>query len=152
MSDRPIQTVGETMDVLIPVIEKDLAVLPYVIDGIRKQVVHPIGDIYIVAPNSKKIKEVCKRKNCQYIFEDEVLPISKKDLDGDGWMLQQLIKLSCDTIASNNHVLISDADTIMIAPHLFMAEDKIVFYCDDEYWHCRQNDADNNRGNHQNPF
>ena len=134
-SSLPVDT--EKIDVLIPVIEKDLEVVSYVIDGIRKFVMHPIGDIYIAAPESATIKELCQRKGCKFIFEDSVLPLDQKDLYGEGWMLQQLIKLSADGIGSNDHFLIVDADTIMIAPHVFMLEDKTIFYCDDLYWDCK---------------
>lgn len=137
MSNLMIPAHSEKIDVLIPLIEKDLTVVPYVIDGIRNFVMHPIGDIYIAAPESASIKELCERKGYKFIFEDSILPLDKKDLYGGGWMLQQLIKLSCDTIGSNNHFLIADADTIMISPHPFMLKDKIIFYCDDLYWDCK---------------
>lgn len=128
---------NEKIDVLIPAVEKDLAVLPNVIDGIRKHVQHPIGDIYIVAPDSEKIKTVCQEKQCTYIDENTILPVNKRRIFGAGWMLQQLLKLSCDTICSNNHFLVADADTILIAPHTFMHQNKTVFYCQDFYWDCK---------------
>ncbi len=53
------------IDVLIPVIEKDLKVLPFVIDGVRKNVKHPIGNILIVAPPSEKIKKSMQPKTMQ---------------------------------------------------------------------------------------
>ncbi|WP_134701220.1 DUF6492 family protein [Ammoniphilus sp. YIM 78166] len=125
------------IDVLIPAIDKDLTVLPQVIDGIRKNVLHPIGDIYIVSPNSPRIKEMCKQKDCHFVLEDTILPVNKNNLYGAGWMLQQLLKLSCDKICSNDHFLIVDADTIFIAPHVFMYGEKTVFYCADFYWDCK---------------
>ncbi|WP_428911763.1 DUF6492 family protein [Niallia sp. Krafla_26] len=122
------------IDVLIPAIDKDLPVLPSVIDGIRNNVLHPIENIYIVAPDSSKIKELCKQKNCIYIFEDSVLPVDKNKIYARGWMLQQLLKLSCDTICTMDHYLIVDADTIFIAPHIYMFENKTVFYCGEVPW------------------
>ncbi|MBB6024423.1 hypothetical protein HNR77_005533 [Paenibacillus sp. JGP012] len=65
------------IDVLIPAIEKDLATLPLVIDNIRRYVKHPIGSIYIVSPVSAKIKKLCSRKNCIFVNERSVLPITK---------------------------------------------------------------------------
>ena len=68
------------LDVLIPVVEKDLEVLPYAIDSARENIKHPIGEIIIVAPDSEKIKALCKIKGCQFVNEDSVLPITKKEI------------------------------------------------------------------------
>lgn len=119
---------------MIPAIEKDFPVLPYVIDGIRRHVMHPIGDIHIVAPDSTFIKALCDEKQCKFIDETTVLPVNKKEIHGGGWIFQQLLKLSSDTICSNNHYLVVDADTIFIAPHYFIYENKSIFYCHDFFW------------------
>lgn len=123
------------IDVLIPAIEKDLGTLPLVIDGLRKYVQHPIGTIYIVSPASAKIKSLCSRKNCTFIHENTVLPITKKDIhyrsrtwDRSGWLFQQLLKLSGDKICRNRHFLVTDADTVLIRPHTFLKKGKTVFF------------------------
>ncbi|WP_258000335.1 DUF6492 family protein [Bacillus sp. Marseille-P3661] len=126
------------IDILIPAIEKDQKTLPLVIDGVRKNIMHPIGDIYIVAPDNKRIKYVCKKKECTFIDEKTVLPISKEIInyrtdkwDRSGWMLQQLLKLSGDVICSQNYFLVIDADTVLIRPHHFIREQKTIFFCRD---------------------
>ncbi len=53
------------IDVVIPVINKDLGTLPYVIDSVRKYVRHPINRIFVVAPTSRKIESVCHRQAVQ---------------------------------------------------------------------------------------
>lgn len=124
------------IDVLIPAIEKDLGTLPYVIDSIRKQVKHPIGKIMVVSPPSKRIQALCRRKNCTFINERRVLPISKKDIhyqtkrtNRSGWLLQQLLKLAGGSLTKQRYYLVIDADTILIRPHVFLFNGKTVFYC-----------------------
>lgn len=127
------------IDIVIPAIEKDLKTLPYVIDGIRKYVMHPIGKIMIVAPKSAKIMKLCSQKNCTFINENSVLPIRKKNIkyqtkncDRSGWLFQQLLKLGGDKISSEKFFLVIDADTVLIRPHVFRWNQKTVLYC--RYW------------------
>lgn len=124
------------IDVLIPAIEKDLGTLPYTIDSVRKHVKHPIGRIMIVAPQSKRIQALCRRKNCTFINERNVLPITKKDIpyrtkyaDRSGWLYQQLLKLAGSNLSKQNYYLVIDADTILIRPHLFLVNGRTVYYC-----------------------
>ncbi|USB33781.1 DUF6492 family protein [Paenibacillus sp. YPG26] len=123
------------IDVLIPAIEKDLGTLPFVIDGIRSYVQHPIGTIYIVSPESARIRSLCRTKNCTFVHEHHVLPITKKDItyrsstwDRSGWLYQQLLKLNGDRICRNRHFLVTDADTVLIRPHTFLQNGKTIFY------------------------
>jgi hypothetical protein len=124
------------IDVLIPAIEKDLGTLPHVIDAVRKHVKHRIGQIFIVSPRQTKMLELCKRKNCRFVDEKTVLPITKDDIryrsprwDRSGWLYQQLLKMSGDTICSSKNFLVIDADTVLIRPHVFKVGAKTVFYC-----------------------
>ncbi|MFB5760694.1 DUF6492 family protein [Paenibacillus medicaginis] len=126
------------IDVLIPAIEKDLGTLPYVIDNVRRFVQHPIGRIYIVSPASSKIKQLCSSKNCIFMDEKTVLPITKKDINyqslrwnRSGWLYQQLLKMNADQYVKASHFLVLDADTILIRPHSFFKDGKTVFYCRD---------------------
>lgn len=124
------------IDILIPVIEKDLEFLPLVIDSARENICHPIGKIIIVAPDNDKIKKVCVHKGCEFINENSVLPFTKNDInysteawDRSGWLFQQFLKLSGDTLCTENHYLVMDADTVLIRPHVFKHNQKTVFYC-----------------------
>ncbi|WP_028551589.1 DUF6492 family protein [Paenibacillus sp. UNC451MF] len=124
------------IDVLIPAIEKDLGTLPLVIDSVRKYVKHPINEIIIVAPRKPRILELCRKKRCRFVHEDTVLPITKKNInyqsktwDLSGWLYQQLLKLSGDTLSASKHYLVIDADTMLIRPHVFKVGGKTVFYC-----------------------
>ncbi|WP_274363187.1 DUF6492 family protein [Paenibacillus thermotolerans] len=133
MSDR-LSLIGPAIDVLIPVIDKDVRTLPYVIDSVRTYVMHPIRDIVIVAPESELIRAVCIQKNCKFVLEDTVLPITKQhinyrsgNLERSGWLYQQLLKLSGDTICERDFLVV-DADTVFIRPLHFRIGDKYVFY------------------------
>ncbi|MFY0545837.1 DUF6492 family protein [Brevibacillus sp. H7] len=122
------------IDILIPVIEKDLKTLPFVVHGVRRNVKHPIGQIFIVAPRSKRIMRFCKQMNCTFMDENSVLPIRKQNIRyrtkrWSGWILQQLLKLSGDRFCSQNFFLVLDADTVLIRPHIFRLNQKTVFYC-----------------------
>lgn len=127
---------GFTIDVVIPAVPKDLSTLPYVIDAVRKQVEHPIGRIFVVAPGDSRIKAVCKRKSCTFVHEAAVLPIRKRDIvyrskrwERSGWLYQQLLKLGSSSIVGRRHYLVMDADTVLIRPHRFRSNGKDVFYC-----------------------
>ncbi len=68
--------------------------------------------------------------------ENTVLPITKKNIkyrtnrwDRSGWLFQQLLKLSGDSLSSQNFYLVIDADTLLIRPHIFRQNGKTVFYC-----------------------
>ncbi len=125
-----------TIDVLIPAIEKDLRTLPHVIDGVRRHVKHPIGQIIVVAPPSSKIRQLCARKKCRFVNENRVLPITKSAIGKRigqrkraGWIFQQLLKLSGTSLCRHRFYLVIDADTVLIRPHLFRQNQQTIFYC-----------------------
>ena len=128
------------IDIVIPAIEKDLDTLPYVIDFARANVLHPVTNVYIVSPDSEKIKKVCSDKHCIYIFEENLLPITKSDidycvgtLDRSGWMYQQFLKLSGNCFCTEENYLLLDSDTLLIKPQVFERDGKYIFNFSDEY-------------------
>ncbi|RUS49066.1 DUF6492 family protein [Cohnella sp. AR92] len=123
------------IDVLIPAIEKDLATLPHVIRSIREHVSHPIGRIYIVSPDSQKIRKLAKSMNCTFLNENSVLELRKSKInystrtfERSGWLYQQLLKFSGDTIGKKAYFLTVDADTVLIRPHRFLKGGRTIFY------------------------
>ncbi|AEI43713.1 DUF6492 family protein [Paenibacillus mucilaginosus] len=126
---------GPAIDVLIPAIEKDLHTLPYVIDSIRAFVRHPIGRIYVVSPDSRRIRALCAKKKCTFVLETRLLPLTKSRIryrsrtwDRSGWLYQQLLKLSGDRVCRRSFLVV-DADTVFIRPHRFRIGGRPVFYC-----------------------
>ena len=110
------------IDIVIPAIEKDLDTLPYVIDFARLNVLHPISNIYVISPDSEKIKQVCTAKGCIQIHEESFLPFRKSDIDyrvggvdRAGWMYQQFLKLSANCFCTEENYLVLDSDTLLAA-------------------------------------
>lgn len=130
----------EPIDVVIPIIAKDLHILPLCLEGVRHQVPHPIQQIYIVAPSQPEILQFCEAHHLQFVDENAVLGFGPKSLnlqvcnddgttrDRSGWLFQQLIKLS-GKVGTCRYYLCIDADHVLIRPHVFLtAEGKTVFY------------------------
>lgn len=128
------------IDVVIPIIAKDLHILPLCLEGVRRCVAHPIKAIYIVAPSQPEILRFCQDNGLQFVDETTVLGVSPRDLkihitlpdgtvrDRSGWLFQQLVKLS-GSVGTCRHYLCIDADHVLIRPHVFLTEDqKTVFY------------------------
>lgn len=134
-----------SIDVVIPAIENDLAILPLCIEGLRKNVVHPINNIYLVSPPSQAIIDFADRYNVTFLNEASLLGYAPSDIDytitagshkglnRSGWIFQQLVKLS-GCIGTGRYYLAIDADHILLKPHVFITADhKKVFYQSSEY-------------------
>lgn len=133
----------EYIDVVIPIIPKDLKILPLCIEGVRKCVTNNIKDIYIVSPRDANVLDLCANLNLKYIDEKEVLGLSPKDInlkvqvngelkDRSGWLFQQILKLSGKIGICENYLCI-DADHILLKPHTFLSTtNKPVLYMSEE--------------------
>lgn len=128
------------LDVLIPAAEVDWDVLNVAIEGVRRNLAHPVGTIWIVTALGSKAAKVADELGCKVVDEQDVLPIRRDDIDyqfgsvdRSGWLFQQLLKLSADTISSSDHVLVLDADTVMIRPQSFTCGNKVVLFHSGEY-------------------
>jgi len=124
------------IDVVIPAIEGDLDILPLCIEGVRKNVQHPLGNIYIVSPDTKKIRDFALQH--QLVFTDETAVMgytpgsigytTYNGLNRSGWIFQQLIKLS-GKAGAGRYYLVIDADHILLKPHVFLtAAKKTILY------------------------
>jgi hypothetical protein len=129
------------IDIIIPVVEKDLSTLPLAIRSLRENVKHPIAEIIVVGPKSEKIKLLCNEEDCRYLNEETILPITKDSINytvngvrRSGWLFQQLLKLSGDEVSSKEYFLAADADTILIRPHTFLNnKGKVLLLYSDEH-------------------
>lgn len=128
------------IDVIIPVANKDMKILPYCINSIQKHVKHPINKIFIISSKTDDIRTLCDINGCTFIDENIVLPIRKKDIrynvglkDRSGWLFQQMLKLSGDTISKLDNYLIADADNVYIRNRVFEHNKKTIFDISDEY-------------------
>ena len=128
------------LDVFIPCALKDLQNLELCIEGIKKNLAHPIGRINIVAPLENKIISICKSLNVNFIDENHVLKIDKKSIkyslngyDRSNWLYQQLLKLSFSEFTSHENYLVVDADTIFIKKQKFEHNGKLLLQISDEF-------------------
>lgn len=129
------------VDIIIPIIEKDLLTIQLTIDSIRKNIEHKIKNIYILAPENERILEFCLLNNLNYMNEDIILGYKAKSLnyilsDGtnrSGWVFQQLLKLS-GAIGTTNHFIVIDSDHVLLKPHSFYSlDEQYIFYKSSEF-------------------
>lgn len=133
------QTSDIPLDVIIPTCTKDVNKLKLVLEAIRENIKHPINAIYIVSPRGI-CEKFCSDNGCTYVDEDTVLPIKISDINYNpngknrsGWIFQQLLKFSADTIAKSDYILIVDSDTIFSSPQVFIQNNKMILNCSNEY-------------------
>ena len=124
----------EPIDVVIPLVAKDLRIFPLCLEGIRNCVPHPIKDIYIVAPPQDEVIQFCKQNGLVFVDESSVFGFNPKEInlkikwsdgtvrDRSGWFFQQLLKLS-GKVGTCRYYLCVDADHVLIRPHVFLTED-----------------------------
>ena len=129
------------IDVIIPLASKDLAILPNVIDGLKKYMIN-CGRIICITPD--QCKDDILKLGIEWISET-VFPFSMKDVQNihgitkfNGWYLQQLLKLYAFKVVANlsQHHLILDGDTILLKPITFydVATDKSLFFKDKRWY------------------
>lgn len=131
---------GIEIDIVIPAIETDLVLLPLCLEGLRKNLVHQVKDIYLVSPNSEAIRDFAAAHNIRLLHEADFFDYTpadinyiitagrRKGLNRSGWIYQQLIKLS-GKAGTCRYYLVIDADHILLQPHTFITADgKFVFY------------------------
>jgi hypothetical protein len=123
------------IDVVIPCHEKDAWILPRAIAGAKRNVMHRIDRIFVVAPESAPIRSACAELSCEFVLEDAAAPLRRRDVrcsvngvDRSGWIYQQLIKLSADRISNAEYMLMLDADTVLVGPHVFRQGGQTIFF------------------------
>lgn len=131
------------IDIIIPVCEKDLAILPLCLEGVKNCICHHIAAIYIISPDSEETRTFCTKHQLHFINEKEVLGYTPKERepfyagnpkrDRTGWIFQQLLKLS-GKIGKSPYFIVIDADHILLQPHTFITPNrKLVFYQSVQY-------------------
>lgn len=139
----PFQRSDVPVDILIPTVEKDLDMLKVTVEFARRNLMHPIKNVYIVAAPTEKIISCARELGAIFVDETTVLPIQIKDIyyfpaeckgcDRRGWLFQQFLKLSADHICELEHVLVIDTDTLLIRPQIYMYEGRTIYNCSDEF-------------------
>ncbi|WP_285597956.1 DUF6492 family protein [Kineosporia sp. NBRC 101731] len=123
------------IDVMIPVIEKDLWCLDQVIDSVKRFVRHPIGRVFIVAPASVESK--LSHLDVDFVFEEDLMPETESfsyqvgAADRRGWLRQQLMKLNLQVL-TERPCLVIDADTVFVSPISYESNGLITHLVSDE--------------------
>jgi hypothetical protein len=115
------------LDIVIPIVEKDIESAEHVVNSVRAFVMHPLGKIYFVAPESQRIRDLAHRMGVIFVHEDTAIPSFKNGFHKRGWIKQQYIKLNADSFVENDHYLVVDADTVFVRPHVFVLKGKTYF-------------------------
>lgn len=127
------------IDVVIACVDKDLPILRMSIQSARMFIKDGVGRIYVVAPSSPGIQAIAQLEDCVFVNENDVLDLKRADvrctidgIDRSGWIFKQILVLAADRISSREHMLILDADTVLIRPHQFLVHDKTTFFVSNE--------------------
>lgn len=130
------------IDVVIPAAEKDVDVLGQAIEGIRKNVRHPIANVFVVAPRSLSIQTLCRRKRCEFVYERDLVNMDPGEIglvvqghDRSNWLYQQFLKWSGDVLGTSTHYLVVDADTVLIRPQVYERGGRVILNYSDEFHH-----------------
>lgn len=129
------------LDLVIPAIDKDSYILSKTIFYARKNIKHPIKNIYVVGnTDSSKVKLIAKKNNCTFVNEDLVVPVKKNKIkyiyneeDRSGWILQMLIKLNADNISKERYILVLDSDLVFTKPVIFIKKNRPIFQISEQY-------------------
>jgi len=129
------------LDIVIPIIEKDIIVAKECVKAARAYSLNPIGKIFVVAPINKLIQDFCIQQDLVFVNEIDILPLPLEHLKSlvqdkskIGWLLQQLLKLNSDQIKGiNENYLILDSDTVMLKKQWFKSKDKTILKFSDEF-------------------
>ncbi len=142
-NQHPFKESNVPVDILIPTVEKDLDMLKFCVSFARRNLMHPIKNVYIVAPPTKRIISCAEEIGAIFVDETKVLPIQLQDIfyfpaecrgcDRRGWLFQQFLKLSADEICEMEHVLVIDTDTLLVRPQIYVYEGRTIFHCSDEF-------------------
>ena len=128
------------IDVLMPVIRKDLVTLPLAVAGLRKNLRHPLGKIILVSPPDAAIQDFCRQHGCAWRDENKVLPLKPTDIHYEvngvnraGWIFKQILQLHADQICEAEHILLLDSDTVLLQPQKFEHEGRSLMLVSDEF-------------------
>lgn len=120
----------ESVVLVIPFHSKDFDQLPVTLEYAKNNIAHPIEKVVLIGAENTEAIETAKKLNCEFLNEEEALPISsvyvKERLEKLGynrwsWIYQQLLKLGVDEIvkSSSGNYLVIDCDTLLLRRTIF---------------------------------
>lgn len=123
------------LDIVTPIIEKDIPVFRVSARLLRENLLHPIGSHYVVGPDHSEIRSVSTELGCEFVNERDVAPVPLARIrafyagsprDRSGWLYQQFLKLNADTFTRHGNFLILDADSAFVRPVRMETEDEWI--------------------------
>jgi glycosyltransferase involved in cell wall biosynthesis len=128
------------IDILITATQKDIEVLNKCIEGVLTYLKHPISNIFVITPENVSISNLKEKYNIIHVIENTLPIIQKEDIDykvngidRSGWLFQQLVKFSADYICKEEHILILDADTVLVSEQKYENNGKLILLISDEF-------------------
>lgn len=132
-----------TYDILMPVAERSLTVLPLTVENAKKNL--NAGRIYVAA--NKRLREEILQLGVDFADEDLLIDGLSYDVIRDlivarkpeaagrtGWYLQQFLKMGYACICNDPYYLVWDADTLPLKPiTMFFPDGRPVFDMKQEY-------------------
>ena len=123
----------------MPLAVKDLSIAGHSIAGIRRHLQHPLTEVVVAGQAHPDLRDFCDANGFRYIDENAVLPEVVRSFDyvangynRNGWIRQQVLKLSVFDYINAENVFVCDADTIFIRPFsVFEGSKQILFEADD---------------------
>ena len=70
----------QEIDVVIPLIEKDIESFKLCIKALKRHSLNPIRNIYVVSPPSEKILNLTNENDLIFVFEDIIAKYSSEDI------------------------------------------------------------------------
>lgn len=126
---------AEKIDIVILASEADLNILPFTIDAAKGLIMHPINKVYLICPESEKLRSIALAKGCEFIAEAKVLPefLSTQLLTPD--LKQQYLKLNADSVTEPGikYYLVIDAKTVLLQTQVFLKNGKQVLNAVNHY-------------------
>ncbi|HMP76769.1 MAG TPA: DUF6492 family protein [Kiritimatiellia bacterium] len=119
--------------VVIPAVDKDADVLEHCLRSVRRFILQPITELWIVCPESPRIQALAEAHRARVMPEDAILPKPARELKTRGWVLQQFIKLNAAHHVPTPDYLVLDADTVFLRPQLFVRKSKTILRYSDQY-------------------
>jgi len=137
---RPFPSSTRPITLVVPLAAKDLVVAGRSIAAIKRNLRHPITEVVIPGQSHPDLKAFCAENGFRYIDENDVLPEKVKNfkyvVDGanrNGWVRQQVLKLSAFDYIEADNIFVCDADTIFLRPFSLFEGDKQILFEADEY-------------------
>jgi hypothetical protein len=129
------------IDIIITIAPKDVNKLQDCLTGIKKNILHPIKNIFIIGKKNLKLKAIEKLFSCIHVDENNLLNKRKlkiryeyENIDRSGWLYQQLLNYQAVILlGKERYKLAINSDTVFSKKQKFEKNNKIVFNASDSY-------------------